>query len=99
MIGWYAVRRAFRPLRQIEDTAAAIAAGDLTCRIPTRHAKDEVTSLSHSLNAMLAQIEQSFAAREASEQRMRQFVADASHEPARLWRPFGATPSCTGRAR
>lgn len=80
VIGWYAVRRAFRPLRQIEDTAAAIAAGDLTRRIPTRHAKDEVTSLSHSLNAMLAQIEQSFAAREASEQRMRQFVADASHE-------------------
>ena len=29
---------------------------------------------------MLAQIEQSFAVREASEQRMRQFVADASHE-------------------
>ena len=29
---------------------------------------------------MLAQIEQSFAVREASEERMRQFVADASHE-------------------
>ena len=80
MIGWYAVRRAFRPLSQIEDTAAAIAAGDLTRRIPTRAANDEVTSLSHSLNSMLSQIEQSFAVREASEERMRQFVADASHE-------------------
>ena len=80
VIGWYAVRRAFRPLSQIEDTAAAIAAGDLTRRIPTRAANDEVTCLSHSLNAMLAQIEQSFAVREASEERMRQFVADASHE-------------------
>ena len=78
--GWYAVQRAFRPLRQIEDTAAAIADGDLSRRIPTRTAKDEVTSLSRSLNAMLAQIEQSFADREASEERMRQFVADASHE-------------------
>jgi two-component system OmpR family sensor kinase len=78
--GWYAVQRAFRPLRQIEDTAAAIADGDLGRRIPTRTAKDEVTSLSRSLNAMLAQIEQSFADREASEERMRQFVADASHE-------------------
>ena len=78
--GWYAVQRAFRPLRQIEDTAAAIADGDLGQRIPTRTAKDEVTSLSRSLNVMLAQIEQSFAAREASEERMRQFVADASHE-------------------
>jgi two-component system OmpR family sensor kinase len=79
-VGWYAVNRAFRPLRQIEDTAAAIADGDLTRRVPTRTAKDEVTSLSRSLNVMLAQIEQSFAAREASEEKMRQFVADASHE-------------------
>ncbi|KGN36637.1 sensor histidine kinase [Knoellia subterranea] len=80
LLGWYAVRRAFRPLSQIEDTAAAIAGGDLTRRIPLRAADDEVTSLSRSLNAMLAQIETSFAVREASEDRMRQFVADASHE-------------------
>jgi two-component system, OmpR family, sensor kinase len=79
-LGWFGVRRAFRPLTQMEDTAAAIAAGDLTRRIPEPTAKDEVTSLSRSLNAMLAQIEQSFAVREASEERMRQFVADASHE-------------------
>ncbi|MFC7491212.1 MULTISPECIES: sensor histidine kinase [unclassified Knoellia] len=80
LLGWYAVRRAFRPLAQIEDTAAAIAGGDLTKRIPVRAAEDEVTSLSRSLNAMLAQVETSFAVREASEDRMRQFVADASHE-------------------
>ncbi|WP_237565567.1 sensor histidine kinase [Ornithinimicrobium cavernae] len=80
LIGWFAVRRAFRPLTRIEDTAAAIAAGDLTRRIPERNANDEVASLSDSLNVMLAQIEQSFAVREASEARMRQFVADASHE-------------------
>nr|WP_306271173.1 HAMP domain-containing sensor histidine kinase [Ornithinimicrobium sp. HY1793] len=80
LISWFAVRRAFRPLTRIEDTAAAIAAGDLTRRIPDRQANDEVASLSDSLNAMLAQIEQSFAVREASERRMRQFVADASHE-------------------
>jgi two-component system OmpR family sensor kinase len=80
LLGWYGVRRAFRPLTQIEDTAAAIAAGDLARRIPEPAAQDEVASLSHSLNAMLAQIEQSFAVRQASEERMRQFVADASHE-------------------
>ena len=80
LISWFAVRRAFRPLTRIEDTAAAIATGDLTRRIPERGANDEVASLSDSLNAMLAQIEQSFAVREASEARMRQFVADASHE-------------------
>jgi two-component system OmpR family sensor kinase len=80
LLGWYGVRRAFRPLTHIEDTAAAIAAGDLTLRIPEPAAQDEVASLSRSLNAMLAQIEQSFAVREASEDRMREFVADASHE-------------------
>ena len=80
LLGWYGVRRAFRPLTQIEDIAAAIAAGDLTRRIPEPTTADEVASLSRSLNAMLAQIEQSFAVREASEERMRQFVADASHE-------------------
>ena len=80
ILGWYGVRRAFQPLTQIEDTAAGIAAGDLTRRIPEGTANDEVASLSRSLNAMLAQIEHSFAVREASEERMSQFVADASHE-------------------
>ncbi len=80
VLGWFAVRRAFRPLTRIEDTAAAIAAGDLTRRVPPRAANDEVGSLSQSINRMLAQIEHSFAVREASEQRMRDFVADASHE-------------------
>ena len=80
LLGWFGVRRAFRPLAQIEDTAAGIAAGDLTRRIPEPTTEDEVASLARSLNAMLAQIEQSFAVREASEERMRQFVSDASHE-------------------
>lgn len=79
-VGWYAVRRSFRPLRRIEDTAAGIAGGDLSRRVPEPTTNDEVASLSHSLNAMLAQIETSFALREASEDKMRQFVADASHE-------------------
>ena len=53
VLAWFAVRRAFRPLTRIEDTAAAIATGDLTQRIPVRQADDEVTSLSRSLNVML----------------------------------------------
>ncbi|STD04637.1 Probable sensor histidine kinase TcrY [Dermatophilus congolensis] len=79
-IGWIGFRRAFRPLRTIEDTAAAIAAGDLSRRVPETRAHDEVQSLSRSINAMLAQIEESFRIREAGEQRMRRFVTDASHE-------------------
>jgi two-component system OmpR family sensor kinase len=80
LLGWYAVRRAFRPLAEIEDTAAGIASGDLSRRIPIREADDEISSLSRSLNRMLTQVESSFAVQEASEERMRRFVADASHE-------------------
>ncbi|MGO1165224.1 MAG: sensor histidine kinase [Janibacter sp.] len=80
VLGFFATRRAFRPLRRIEDTAAAIAAGDLTRRVPVRASHDEVASLSDSLNSMLGQIERSFTVQEASELKMRQFVADASHE-------------------
>lgn len=78
--GGFAVRRAFRPLTQVEAVAEAIAAGDLSRRVPDRPTSTEVGRLSASLNAMLAQIEQAFAVREASEERMRRFVSDASHE-------------------
>ena len=79
-LGWYLVRRTFRPLTRIEDTAAAIAAGDLTQRVDVPDTRDEVASLSRSLNAMLARIEAGFAVREANEKKMRRFIADASHE-------------------
>ncbi|WP_169166423.1 sensor histidine kinase [Cellulomonas taurus] len=78
--GTWAVRRSLRPLREIEDTAATIAAGDLSRRVPEAPETTEVGRLSASLNGMLTQIEAAFDARTASEERMRRFVADASHE-------------------
>ncbi|WP_256970810.1 sensor histidine kinase [Cellulomonas iranensis] len=78
--GGWAVRRSLRPLREIEATAAAIAAGDLSRRVPSAPTSTEVGRLGEALNGMLAQIEEAFAARTASEARMRRFVADASHE-------------------
>lgn len=80
LAGALAVRRSLRPLRQIEATAAAIAAGDLSQRVPTAPLSTEVGRLGAALNGMLTQIERAFADRSASEARMRQFVADASHE-------------------
>jgi two-component system OmpR family sensor kinase len=80
MAGWLAIRRAFVPLREVEDTAAAIAAGDLSRRVRERPRSTEVGRLTASLNGMLAQIEQAFRHREASEARTRRFAADASHE-------------------
>ncbi|WP_448059091.1 ATP-binding protein [Cellulomonas hominis] len=80
LLGGWAVRRSLRPLREIEDTAAAIAAGDLSRRVPAAPESTEVGRLGVALNGMLTQIEHAFDARTASEERMRRFVADASHE-------------------
>ena len=79
-IAFLVVRRELRPLERIEDTAASIAAGDLSQRVPEEAPGTEVGSLAKSLNAMLAQIELAFDERRRSEQRLRRFVADASHE-------------------
>ncbi|GIH75699.1 sensor histidine kinase [Planobispora longispora] len=80
-IGWFAIGRGLRPLRGIEETAAAIAEGDLSRRVPDLTAPGtEVSRLSAAINGMLGQLERAFAGREASEARMRRFVADASHE-------------------
>jgi two-component system OmpR family sensor kinase len=79
-IAFWLVRRELRPLVRIEDTAAAIAGGDLTQRVPEEAPGTEVGDLGRSLNAMLAQIEQAFEQRRQSEERLRRFVSDASHE-------------------
>jgi two-component system OmpR family sensor kinase len=86
-VGAVIVRTSLRPLVEIEQTARAIAAGDLTRRVPDRDPRTEVGRLGRALNTMLAQIEAAFGARAASEasarrseDRMRRFVADASHE-------------------
>ena len=80
VIATWTVTRAFRPLRRVEKTAAAIAAGDLSQRVDAEAPGTELGRLSSSLNAMLAHIEVAFQARMASEARMRRFVSDASHE-------------------
>lgn len=80
LLGGLAIRRSFRPLVEVEETAAAIADGDLSRRIPQRPRTTEVGRLTASLNTMLAHIESAFRAREASEARTRRFAADASHE-------------------
>ena len=87
VVGIALVRASLRPLTDIEQTAQAIASGDLSQRVPDRDPRTEVGRLGRSLNAMLAQVEAAFHAREKSEaaarrseERMRQFVADASHE-------------------
>ncbi|WP_188193612.1 sensor histidine kinase [Nonomuraea sp. SYSU D8015] len=74
------IRRGLRPLDRIVETAAAIGAGDLGRRIETAPPGTEVGRLGDALNAMLGQIEDAFRERQESEDRLRRFVADASHE-------------------
>ena len=77
---WVIVTRTFEPLARVEQTAAKIAAGDLSQRIEDYNPNNEIGNLAISLNTMLAQIEALFKAREKSEAKMRRFVGDASHE-------------------
>ena len=69
-----------KPLEAVEDTAEAIASGDLSARLPAAKPDTEVGRLTTSLNTMLSRIEESFTARVESENKLRRFVADASHE-------------------
>ncbi|MFE9580708.1 ATP-binding protein [Nocardia sp. NPDC006044] len=87
VVGYLVIQRSLRPLREVENTAAAIAGGDLHRRVPVRGVDTEVDHLARSLNEMLAQIQYGVAATEASEEaarrseaKMRRFIADASHE-------------------
>ncbi|TXI46265.1 MAG: HAMP domain-containing histidine kinase [Mycobacterium sp.] len=87
VVGYWVVHRSLRPLAEVEQTAAAIAAGELDRRVPQRDPRTEVGRLSVALNGMLAQIQQAMASSESSaenarmsEERMRRFITDASHE-------------------
>jgi two-component system OmpR family sensor kinase len=77
---WWTVRRGLRPVNRMIDTAAAIAEGDLSKRVTDDDPSTELGKLGGALNEMLSHVEQSFAAEQEAQRRLRQFVADASHE-------------------
>jgi two-component system, OmpR family, sensor kinase len=79
-VSWVVVRVGLLPLDRMGHTAGAIAAGDLSHRIEPTDPRSEVGRLGLALNAMLDRLEQAFGEREASEDRLRRFIADASHE-------------------
>ncbi|MHA6670112.1 sensor histidine kinase [Homoserinimonas sp. A447] len=74
------VTSTFRPLREVEATAAAIADGDFSQRLPGATPNTEVGRLNRSLNLMLGRIDRAFADRARTIDQMRHFVGDASHE-------------------
>ena len=80
LVSRWIIAISLRPLDKVEETAEAIAAGDLSARLPAAKPDTEVGRLTTSLNMMLSRIEQSFSVRVESENKLRRFVADASHE-------------------
>jgi two-component system OmpR family sensor kinase len=74
------INRALRPLRRVTETAEAIAGGDLEQRANLAHSRDEVGRLGEAFDTMVDRLQAAIAERAASEERMRRFLADASHE-------------------
>jgi signal transduction histidine kinase len=79
--GRWLIGRGLAPLDKMASTADMITSrGDLTARMPDPGDHAEAGRLAAAINTMLDRIQQAFRARWASEQKVRQFAADASHE-------------------
>jgi two-component system, OmpR family, sensor kinase len=80
LLGFWLVRIGLKPLRDVVRTAEAISEGDLMHRVPNANSRTEVGHVATALNVMLERIQRSFGDLQASENRLRRFVSDASHE-------------------
>ncbi len=79
--GSWLIGRGLDPLDQMASTAKEITLrGDLTARVADADERTEVGRLGSAINTMLDRIQQAFGARLRSEQKVREFAADASHE-------------------
>ena len=79
--GNWLIGRGLAPLRRMASTADLITSnGDLAARMPDAGGQQETGRLAAAINTMLDRIQQAFGARLRSEQKVRQFAADASHE-------------------
>lgn len=73
LAGYGVAAAALRPVESMRRQAKEISAGERGARLPVAPARDEVSRLGETLNAMLERLEAAF-------ERERAFVADASHE-------------------
>ncbi len=77
---WLTITSALRPLREVERTAAMVAAGDTSQRLVDADKNTEIGRLNGSLNSMLDSIDNAMSSRNKALDQMKRFVADASHE-------------------
>ena len=79
--GSWLIGRGLAPLNRMASTADLITSnGDLTARMSDPDDHQEIGRLAGAINTMLDRIQQAFTARLRSENKVRQFAADASHE-------------------
>jgi two-component system OmpR family sensor kinase len=74
------IRRELRPLEAMATAADEIAGGDVHLRVDTGDPSTEIGRLGTAFNGMLDGIGGLLNEQQRSEARLRQFVADASHE-------------------
>lgn len=80
LVTWWMIRLGIRPIKQMTTTATEIAAGDLSARVDESSPAAESHELAVALNTMLGTIQGALDEQTESENRLRRFVSDASHE-------------------
>ena len=73
LVAWRIVGRALSPVESIRRQVESMSAEDLDRRVPVPPTRDEIALLARTTNGMLQRLQ-------ASYERQRRFVSDASHE-------------------
>lgn len=73
LVGWFLSARGLSPVLEVAKAAQRISGSNLSLRIPTRQAGDELDFLIETFNQMIERLENSF-------RQIRQFSTDVSHE-------------------
>jgi heavy metal sensor kinase len=73
LLGWFLAARALTPVLEVAQAAQRISGSNLSLRIPSRGAHDELDYLIETFNRMIDRLENSF-------NQIRQFSTDVSHE-------------------
>ena len=73
LFGWLLAGQSLKPVLEVAQTAQRITSSNLSLRIPTRGAGDELDYLILTFNRMIERLESSF-------RQIRQFSTDVSHE-------------------